>query len=119
MKFSRSIGIILLLLAGSAIQLPGQATDADRKQFEAIKARADKGDGEAQLSVASHYANGSGVARDPGKAAKYIRKAAEQGVPRAQCLLGLLYSNGDGVKPDKAEAARWLRRAANQGLAEA
>ena len=116
MKFSRSIGVILLLLAGSAISLPAQTTEADRKQFEAIKARADKGDGEAQLSVAARYANGNGVARDPVKAAKYIRKAAEQGLARAQCLLGLLYSNGDGVKPDKAEAARWLHRAADQGM---
>jgi TPR repeat protein len=119
MKFSRTIAVILLLLAGSAMQLPGQSKDADRKQFEAIKARADKGDAEAQLSVASHYASGTGVARDSAKAAKYIRKAAEQGLSRAQCLLGLLYSNGDGVKPDKVEAARWLRRAADQGLAEA
>ena len=39
MKLSRSIGVVLLLLAGSAIPLPGQAADADRKQFEALKAR--------------------------------------------------------------------------------
>ena len=119
MKFSLSIGVILLLLAGSTIQSPGQATDTDRKQFEAIKARADKGDAEAQLNVAARYGNGNGVARDPVKAAKYTRKAAEQGLARAQCLLGLLYSNGDGVKPDKTEAALWLHRAAAQGLPEA
>jgi TPR repeat protein len=120
MKFNRSIGALLLLLAASLVQSPGQATDAERKQFEAIKARADKGDAEAQLGVASHYANGTGVARDPAKATKYIRKAAEQGLARAQCLLGLSYASGDGVKKiDKAEAARWLHRAADQGLAEA
>ncbi len=120
MKFNRSIGALLLLLAGSVVQSPGQATDAERKQFEAIKARADKGDAEAQLGVASQYANGTGVARDLAKATKYLRKAAEQGLARAQCLLGLNYANGVGVKKsDKAEAARWLRRAADQGLAEA
>jgi len=119
MKFNRSIGVLLLFLAGSVVQLPGQATDAERKQFEAIKARADKGDGEAQLSVASHYANGIGVARDPVKATKYLRKAAERGLARAQCLLGLAYANGEGVKPDKVEGARWLHRAADQGMAEA
>src|ERR1035438_8924273 len=79
MKLSRSIGVMLLLLAGSVIQLPGQIADTDRKEFEAIRARADKGDVEAQLSVASHYTSGEGVARDPARAAKYIRKAAEQG----------------------------------------
>src|ERR1035438_7153669 len=112
MKFRLSIGVILLLLAGSAVQLYGQASEADRQEFAAIKARADQDDVEAQLSVASRYGNGNGVGRDPAKAAKYIRKAAEQGSPRAQCLLGLLYTNGDGVKLDKVEAVRWLHRAA-------
>jgi TPR repeat protein len=111
--------MMLLLLAGSAIQLPGQASGAGRKQFDAIKSRADKGDAEAQLSVAACYATGNGVARDAAKAAKYLRKAAEQGSARAQCLLGLRYSSGDGVKPDKLEAVRWLSRAAEQGLAAA
>jgi len=120
MKFNRSIGVLLLLVAGSVVQLPGQPTDAERKQFEAIKARADKGDSEAQLSVFFRYANGNGVAKDPAKATKYLRKAAEQGLARAQCLLGLAYANGEGVKkPDKVEAARWLRKAAEQGSAEA
>jgi TPR repeat protein len=119
MKFNRSLGALLILLAASAVQLPAQPTEAEHKQFEAIKARAEKGDGEAQLSLSAHYANGNGVARDPKKAIKWLRKAAEQGVPRAQCLLGLSYASGDGVKPDKIEAARWLRRAADQGLPEA
>jgi TPR repeat protein len=119
MKFNRWLGALLLFLTASAVQSPGQATDIERKQFAAVKTRADKGDADAQLSVASFYVSGNGVARDPVKAAKYIRKAAEQGLARAQCLLGLAYSNGDGVKADKAEAARWLRRAAEQGLAEA
>ena len=113
------MGVVLLLLAGVVVQLPGQVTDAERKQFEAIKAKADRGDAEAQLSVATSYATGNGVAKDPGKSVKWLRKAAEQGVARAQCLLALNYANGNGVKPDKLEAARWLRRAADQKLAEA
>jgi TPR repeat protein len=119
MKFNCWFGALLIVLVASAVQSPGQTTDAERKQFQSVKARADKGDADAQLGVAALYASGHGVARDPVKSAKYIRKAAEQGSARAQCLLGLAYSSGDGVKPDKAEAARWLRRAADQGLAEA
>ena len=119
MKFNRALGVLFLLLAGSVVQLPGQVTDAEHKQFEAIKAKADRGDAEAQLSLASCYAAGTGVAKDPAKSVKWLRKAAEQGVARAQCLLALNYANGIGVKPDKVEAARWLRRAADQGLAEA
>ena len=108
-----------MLLVGFVVPLPGQTTDAERKQFEAIKAKAEKGDTEAQLSLASRYGSGNGVTRDPGKMAKWLRKAAEQGSARAQCLLGLSYANGDGVKPDKVEGARWMRRAADQDLAEA
>jgi TPR repeat protein len=119
MKFNRLVGVVLLFLVGSAIQLPGQPTEAERQEFQAVKARADKGDGEAQLSLAFHYANGTGVARDPAKTVKWLRKAADQGVARAQCLLGLSYANGDGIKMNKTEGARWLRRAADQGLAEA
>lgn len=119
MKFNRWAVVLLLFLLGSAAPLPGQPTTVERREFEAVKARAEKGDGEAQISLASHYVNGMGVAQDPVKAAKWLRKAADQGVARAQCLLGLAYMNGQGVKMDKAEGARWLRRAADQGLSEA
>jgi len=119
MKSNGACGVLLLLLAVSLVQSASQPTEAERKQFEAAKAKADRGDAEAQLDVAARYASGDGVAKDPAKAAKWVRKAADQGSARAQCLLALKYANGDGVKPDKVEAARWLRRAADQGLAEA
>ena len=94
MKIDRAIGAALLLLGVVVVPLLGQTTDAERKQFEVIKAKADKGDSEAQLSLASSYANGKGVAQDPAKAVKWLRKAAEQGSARAQCLLALNYANG-------------------------
>jgi TPR repeat protein len=119
MKLNRWPYALLLILLGTVVQLPGQPSDTERKEFEAVKAKADKGDGEAQINLASLYASGTGVTKDPIKAAKWLRKAADQGLPRAQCLLGLSYANGDGVKPDKTESARWLRRAAAQNLAEA
>jgi TPR repeat protein len=119
MKFNRAIGVLLLLLAGSIAYSHGQVTDAERKQFATLRVKAERGDAEAQLSLASCYATGNSVAKDPAKAVKWLRKAAEQGSAKAQCLLGLRYANGEGVKPDKFEGARWLRRAADQGLAEA
>ncbi len=119
MKYIRWLGVLFLLLAGCAAPSSGQTTEAERKQFEAVKAQADQGDGEAQLRLANLYVNGMGVTRDPRKAVKWLRKAAEQGVARAQCLLALDYANGEGVKMDKIEGARWMRRAADQGLAEA
>ncbi len=119
MKFSRLLTAILFLFAGPLFSSAGQTTEFERKQFDAVKARADKGDADAQFSLASCYARGLGVTRDPAKATKWYRKAAEQGLARAQCMLGLNYANGEGVKMDKIEGARWMRRAAEQGLAEA
>ncbi|HOX55366.1 MAG TPA: PEGA domain-containing protein [Candidatus Paceibacterota bacterium] len=119
MKLCRLLCALLFLCVGSAAELCGQTADAERRQFAAIKAKADKGDAEAQLSVASFYARGIGVTKDPGKSTKWLRKAAEQGLARAQRLLGWNLANGVGVKMNRVEAAQWLRRAAEQGLAEA
>jgi TPR repeat protein len=112
------IGFVLGWL-GLGMPLAGSAADADRDLFAQVKAKADKGDAEAQLSLGDLYAAGTGVARDPIKAAKWHRKAAEQGLSAAQYRLGLDYENADGVKLDRVEALRWFRRAAEQGLVEA
>ena len=119
MKANRVIWVVLFLWVGTLAPLPAQESAADRRRSEEIKARADKGDAEAQVELAARYSSGDGVARDPGKAAKWHRKAAEQGNARAQCLLGLDYADGLGVKKNMTEAAYWLGKAADQGLTEA
>ena len=113
--------ILAVLLAGPGItpQLPAQSGVVDRDRFAEVKARADKGDVEAQVQLAGFYAAGEGAGRDPVKAAKCHRKAAEQGNARAQCLLGLDYVDGFGVKKNMGDAVHWLRKAADQGLPEA
>ena len=117
MKLNWLLGLVLLL--APICEVHSQSSTLDRKRFDAMKKQADKGDAEAQTTLATLYSRGIGVSRDPAKATKYLRKAAEQGYARAQCLLALACSNGEGVKPDKLEAAQWFRRAADQGLAEA
>jgi TPR repeat protein len=99
-------------------QAPAQ-TAAELKNFSALKAKAEKGDAEAQLALAGCYSTGTGTSRDPAKAARWHRKAAEQGLARAQLLVGFDYANGYGMKPDNAQAFKWMRLAAEQGLAEA
>ena len=119
MNSKQSLGLLLLLVVSTAFPVLAQPSASERQHFDSIRAKADKGDADAQLALAFCYANGTGVNPDPGKAFKWLRKAAEQGQAKAQCLLGLRYSSGDGVKPDKLEAVRWLRRSADQGLPEA
>lgn len=104
------------VLTGSGLAQP---LVAERQEFDSVRARAEKGDVQAQLSLGTYYASGHGVARDPGKAVKWHRKAAEQGLAAAQYLLATEYLQGTGVKRDPVEAARWYRRAAEQKLPEA
>ena len=87
--------------------------------FEALKAKAEKGDAKAQSSLGVCYYNGIGMETNAVKAVKWQRKAAEQGLADAQYALGHYYENGEGVEKDFAEAAKWYRKAAEQGFVEA
>ena len=86
------------------------------KLFEAA---AQKGDREAQHTLAFMYRDGKGTKRNDAKALAWYRRAAEQGYAPAEYNLGLMYAQGEGVKPDPAAAQRWFRRAADHGSVEA
>jgi TPR repeat protein len=104
---------------GAAVQLPAQPTEADRQGFEEIKAKAEKGDAKAQLTLGVRLQHGLGVAKDAVEAVKWYRKAADQGFAEAQCTLGICYRKGNGVTKDPVEAVKWYRKAAEQGYAHA
>ena len=108
---------LLFLVMGAAIPLSAEQTEAD--QFNTIKAKAEKGDAEAQYDLGVYYGNGQGVAKDEIEAVNWYRKAAEQNYVEAQYNLGFCYYNGQGVAQDYAEAAKWYRKAAEQNLAAA
>ena len=99
------------------VELPAQQTDTDRKRFEEIKAKAEKGDAEAQCNLAQCYDGGIsvGITNDFHEAVKWYRKAADQGHVDAQYNLGIYHAIGIGIAKDSAEAAKWFRRAAEQG----
>jgi TPR repeat protein len=111
--------VSLMVWLATARVACSQTTIIEKRQFETLKAQAEKGDAQAQLMLGSLYASGTGVTRDFAKAAKWHRKAAEQGLARAQFHVAQEYADGLGVKQDHAEAVRWLKRAADQGMAEA
>jgi TPR repeat protein len=83
--------------------------------FIGIKAKAEKGDGQAQFTLGLFFFHGRGVAKDEIEAAKWIRKAAEQGHTEAQYTLGIWLSDGTGVAKDELESFKWYRRAADKG----
>ncbi|HJZ64819.1 MAG TPA: tetratricopeptide repeat protein [Candidatus Acidoferrum sp.] len=84
-----------------------------------LEAMAETGDPDAQLRVATAYANGEGVARNAAVAAKWYLKAAERGSAVAQTYLGVAYMTGDGVERDKTRALILYRLAARQNYADA
>ena len=83
------------------------------------RARAERGDADAQyhLGWANYY--GSGVPQDYAEAIRWFRKSAEQGTAKAQYALGYSYFYGRGVPQDLAESTRWDRKAADQGYPQA
>ena len=86
------------------------------KRFEEIKAKAEKGDVEAQYTLGVCCQGWTDfVPHNDEEAVKWYRKAAEQNYAPAQLKLGLCYATGQGVAVDTAEAVKWYRKAAEGG----
>ncbi len=130
---TRSKGIkLILVIAGCVLILGSIATlwtahparpveprALSAAEVEAIRAKAEAGDAQAQQSLGAAYAKGNGVGQDYKQAAQWYRQAAEKGNAVAQTALGQLYEAGQGVPTDASEAAKWYRHAAEQGSASA
>lgn len=91
-------------------------------KWQALLARAKRGDAEAEWEVADRYGDGCKnhagkivVRRSRRKAAQWFRRAAEHGLSAAQNTLGVVLSNGDGVRKNVDEALSWLRKAFRAG----
>jgi TPR repeat protein len=91
-------------------------------KWQALLARAKRGDPEAEWEVADRYGDGCKnhagkivVRRSRRKAAQWFRQAAEHGLSAAQNTLGVVLSNGDGVRKNVDEALSWLRKAFHAG----
>ncbi len=93
--------------------------DAKIAAFVNYKTLAEKGDREAQHSLANCYEKGEGVSCDRDQAFSWYRKAAEQGLAQAQNSVGNCYNSGEGVTKDQVQAVMWYRKAAEQGYARA
>jgi TPR repeat protein len=97
-----------------------KSVSRDRKfDLEATRAKADRGDAEAQFALGLKYGWADGEAGDVEQSAQWYRKAADQNHSLAQFNLGLMYAKGEGVPQDDAEAMVWIRKAAHLGDAGA
>ena len=126
---SRTMGSTSLAMALTVIVLFGTAflwyscrgqPSAPTIQLTLLRGRAERGDAQAQLDLATIFSLGTpGVDADSVEAAKWFRKAAEQNLPVAQLDLGICYESGRGVQKDEVEAVKWYSKAANQDYAQA
>ncbi len=107
---------IVLFLTAAIVMLSGVSAQEDKaSEFNHLKAKAERGDAEAQYRLGHCYSNGDVVPKDEKKAVVWFRKAANQGHAGAQNQLGMAYYYGLGVDSDKKKAVFWYRKAANQG----
>jgi len=92
--------------------------DAHADDIVALRAQAEQGDAEAQVSLGFMYGNGQGVVPDDKQAVVWYRKAADQGQAVAQNNLGIMYGNGQGVVQNYVQAHKWYNLAAANSTGE-
>jgi TPR repeat protein len=89
------------------------------KEFEALLARAEGGDGEAQFELAERYAFGRDVEKSPEEAKKWYLRAADSGHEKSRELLVASYIRGTltGYEPktDFVRLLPWMKDAARAG----
>lgn len=107
----------LLCVAGlvlSCAPAPLSESEATKEQFLETKAKAEKGDPQAQTHLGVSYFNGFAVEQDYTEALKWYGRAAEQNDPKAQALLGACHFRGWGVEKNFAEAYAWVSQSASR-----
>ena len=79
-------------------------------KFEMTKQKAEAGDSEAMMLLATMYENGNHVREDQRLAFKWYEQAAQAGEPDAMLYVSELYEMGDGLKQNDAKAAYWFAK---------
>ena len=104
---------LLILLIPAAIS----ATKFDNTH---LIADANRGDPQAQYTLAHLYLKGQGgIEFDVEAAVKLFQRAADSGHQDAAFDLAVLYLNGSKVNMDRAKALHWLTRSAEMGQMDA
>ncbi|NNF77576.1 MAG: SEL1-like repeat protein [Rhizobiales bacterium] len=73
----------------------------------------------AMVNLALFYLRGTGVDKDPSRAAELLQRAADKGTGLAMYYLAHQYSSGQGIKRNKRRAAEWYQKAMDNGIARA
>ncbi|MCP5082647.1 MAG: SEL1-like repeat protein [Alphaproteobacteria bacterium] len=79
----------------------------------------DAGSPGAMVNLALFYLRGTGVDKDPARAAELFQRAADKGTGLAMYYLAHQYSSGQGIRRSKRLAAEWYQKAVDNGIARA
>ena len=130
----------LAFTAAAAFLITYQCVAADTSRYDALMAKAQRGDAAAEYEVGmalyqkcddyyiqivgcgkveTGYVLGGLAGPDFRSAARWFSRAAEQGYPVAEYRLAASYEFGRGVPMNFAEAANWYQKAAESGYHEA
>ena len=80
-RFVPAVAVLIAL----ALCVPVQT---QTPEIDALRARAEAGDADAQFTLGGMYADGTGVPQDDAEAVRWYRLAAAQGLAFAQYSLG-------------------------------
>lgn len=119
MHHTRTSSIAGQSLAALFLSLLLQMGCGGTSEFKSLKAKATKGDPQAQLELAQMHLYGKGAKQDHVEAIKWCEKAATKGLPAAQRIYGVMLRDGYGVDRNIAKGREWLVKAVEQGDAEA
>ncbi len=101
MKNEHILYLILCVFIGTVI-------GCEKSEIQSVRALAEAGDANAQLTLGRFYADGLFVTQDDAMASKWYLLAAKQGQADAQVYLGMAYESGRGVSKDYVEAYAWF-----------
>ena len=110
MSVARKILMLVCVVLAAAMLTLAQTDD-----FATMRRKAEAGDAKAQFDLASAYAQGTGIPKDPAKGIEWLKRSAQQGYGGAQVVLGYMYQKGIEMEKDPSEAAKWYKKAARQG----
>lgn len=115
------LGTLALIFAFSLTNVFAQGQASSDFNFAEYKAKAEKGDAEAQLIVGMCYSAGEGgVKQDDKEALKWLQMAAKQKNYQAMYVLSVYCMEGRGGIPKNEELGKKLLiNASNGGFAEA
>ena len=89
--------------------------ESNKQSFEYWEKKAEKGDADAQVTLATLYAEGKGVAQNYAKAIELLTEPAEKGNAWGQVNLGTCYILGEGVEQNYEKAVDLFKKSVKQG----